>query len=753
MTHLTVAQHDSDRIPFGSAWASDRPERVCQTVLALTDHSALERVAQPAEASPHLLRRMEALIQVIDHLRTLSMSEPGEGTPIALTAENIGVYVSEEACEVLNAIQQQAIHAPGGARHLLQQPNLVTDLLPPLLWAIARSDYAYMQWLGGIAARIQVPGQPWQSGMLRLVAVLTATEAEPAWQLDLAIGDAPGPCLADDVQVAQIAGVDDEHPLTVRQLLSQIHKQLQVDSSDLALLIAGSPAEWLTPGEDWRSGQLQLSLQFTFMADANTDALIQAVDHLKSIAPELGEVDFDKPSPDEMIAVKPEGERVDIAELEELAEAVESSLSVPTQDAVTLEMFQDDLSQVEEGVAAVLPGTVPGTRVALEGAIERTRLTQPAEMASRSNPPVEAAEARSQADLAWIDTQDFASEPPIAPTLKVENFQPDPTAAENLTLDDFGGRMLSIAASDSKGASDPEESADSELNDQPPMAGETLDTAFDTEEATRLAPQARTIAPAPPTITTLTVDVATEPSPIPATLVSQVPELWLDLGKLQPTPAVSDQLRRQQLTLVLSQFQREYQETGWPDLSLEEDDRALQSLVTTAWNLSRQDPPSLTAHFPNSRSECLTLKMVLPWLLWQVAKTSCPIMQLVGGITTDLLQPGANWQNGLLRLVPVMHLQAEELDLSLDVATGEPWHEETANLSGSAVVQAETFHPLQGPTRIDDYRFTLIQQMQWASPIVNLLTGGAEIAVSTTVDHWQTGTLSLGLHFTLENWL
>ncbi|WP_204153342.1 hypothetical protein [Leptolyngbya sp. CCY15150] len=59
------------------------------------------------------------------------------------------------------------------------------------------------------------------------------------------------------------------------------------------------------------------------------------------------------------------------------------------------------------------------------------------------------------------------------------------------------------------------------------------------------------------------------------------------------------------------------------------------------------------------------------WLLWQISRSAYPVMQLLGGISVQVLQPGTAWQSGTLHLWAGLHLKTETQDLLLDLTTGQ----------------------------------------------------------------------------------
>ncbi|HEY9817409.1 MAG TPA: hypothetical protein V6D20_16650 [Candidatus Obscuribacterales bacterium] len=80
--------------------------------------------------------------------------------------------------------------------------------------------------------------------------------------------------------------------------------------------------------------------------------------------------------------------------------------------------------------------------------------------------------------------------------------------------------------------------------------------------------------------------------------------------------------------------------------------------------------PALTYH-PMLLHQAIPVYQWQRWLLWQISRSAYPVMQLLGGISAQVLQPGRSWQSGTLRLWAGLHLTTETQDLLLDLTTGQ----------------------------------------------------------------------------------
>lgn len=164
---------------------------------------------------------------------------------------------------------------------LLQPEQLMDELVPKLFWYLSRSSYAIMRWIGGISVELLQPDRTWETGTLRLMAVLAlatddrtgyidlATERfipEHSWQFnsDAVVMAADG-VATDDVLVS--GSLQQFSPIKLGTLLEQLLRLIPAGASDIALLQEAIAVEWLTPEQEWQSGQLALHWGFAWMPD------------------------------------------------------------------------------------------------------------------------------------------------------------------------------------------------------------------------------------------------------------------------------------------------------------------------------------------------------------------------------------------------------------------------------------------------------------------------------------------------------
>jgi hypothetical protein len=134
-------------------------------------------------------------------------------------------------------------------------------------------------------------------------------------------------------------------------------------------------------------------------------------------------------------------------------------------------------------------------------------------------------------------------------------------------------------------------------------------------------------------------------------------------------------------------------------------------------------------------------------LLWSISRSAYAVMPLLAGIQSDVLEPGTNWQNGLLRLVVCLHVQTPESDWWLDLVTGDLESVTHDSLAADAVVQLHQAGRQQQPMMLKDLRDRTVQQIQQTTPELQLFFSGTCIDVLDDNQHWQPGTLYLSTNF------
>ncbi len=178
---------------------------------------------------------------------------------------------SEQLITIVQAALLALAHQTSLTGIGLQQPTLLLDeLAPKLLWSLTRHTYEMTQLLGGVPAQVLQPGEKWQQGTLRLLAVLQLTAPELDYTLDLSTGRSVPVTVAplpEDAIVQSSVAAFCQQPTAIATLADHL-EQLCENSPEQKLLVNGFAVDWLKDVEqDWQSGTMTLNLSLVFFAD------------------------------------------------------------------------------------------------------------------------------------------------------------------------------------------------------------------------------------------------------------------------------------------------------------------------------------------------------------------------------------------------------------------------------------------------------------------------------------------------------
>lgn len=233
------------------------------------DYSILPHLDLIPEISPVVFDAWERLVKIV-----IELLSPGSGWPNDLpqTPENIVPYVNEEAWEFLDNIQMENIrnNLPLKNQEYFNNKTeryiLIRDLIPRLLWYIARSSDQIIRLLTGVEARVLQNSGVGHQGMLRLTAILTLDIPTP-WSIDLATNQSPRSCLNLDDIIQCNDSYLCRYPISKKSLIQEIKKRIQEGSPEIMTFIEQTKIECLEPGKNWHFGNIKLSFDFDFIAD------------------------------------------------------------------------------------------------------------------------------------------------------------------------------------------------------------------------------------------------------------------------------------------------------------------------------------------------------------------------------------------------------------------------------------------------------------------------------------------------------
>ncbi|MBD2021407.1 hypothetical protein H6F43_14605 [Leptolyngbya sp. FACHB-36] len=256
-------------------------DTIGQTVICL-EEPWFNELTQPTMLAPSVAA-MQRLVMLLCSLRSNSKQFSQEPTP-----ESLAPYVSEEAYDLLDALQAEETESRTQCEtsDKTLNPALIEieSLIPYLLWGVARSSYSAMQMIEGV--RGQCFDRAWTTGMVRLVVMLQVEAPTVRWCVDLATRCAVGSLLATEAQIrsdAPLLPVADEATQRVDRQLQALSQQIEAATSALKPLLDGVTVDLLQPNQNWQRGTLQLKLGLEFMPYEDSNP--QTASHLTPATP------------------------------------------------------------------------------------------------------------------------------------------------------------------------------------------------------------------------------------------------------------------------------------------------------------------------------------------------------------------------------------------------------------------------------------------------------------------------------------
>jgi len=239
-------------------------------VLRITDESD-RRIPRLRQAS-QVLAAMQQLVEIVQLVR----SPVGGWDPNRpATPENLLPYVSEEASDLLDALEStldSLSRRPGEgveswlSQELWQNYCLAEDFAPQLLWGIARSAYGVMRLLEGVRAVVG-EGEARSPGVLRLAALLHISIADYSQTMDLVTYYPPTRTLADSIPIQLLEGSPMAASKPAGEVLQGFVQQIRMTTPAVLSFLEGVSVTALTPQHPWQSGTLQLQMGLEFIPD------------------------------------------------------------------------------------------------------------------------------------------------------------------------------------------------------------------------------------------------------------------------------------------------------------------------------------------------------------------------------------------------------------------------------------------------------------------------------------------------------
>jgi hypothetical protein len=143
----------------------------------------------------------------------------------------------------------------------------IDECLHRLLWQTITSSYVVMQLIGSVEAMILTPGEEWEIGILRLLAIFEFEIGGSTITVDLSTGQ-PLDIHRILTETTIVRSPDIElcqQPVMVEHLLNRLHQQIQTANPAFEWLMNGVQLDWFNSDRNWRAGCGQFRLAFEFL--------------------------------------------------------------------------------------------------------------------------------------------------------------------------------------------------------------------------------------------------------------------------------------------------------------------------------------------------------------------------------------------------------------------------------------------------------------------------------------------------------
>ncbi|MBD2055338.1 hypothetical protein H6F88_04745 [Oculatella sp. FACHB-28] len=157
-----------------------------------------------------------------------------------------------------------------------------------------------------------------------------------------------------------------------------------------------------------------------------------------------------------------------------------------------------------------------------------------------------------------------------------------------------------------------------------------------------------------------------------------------------------------------------------------------------------QTSPALSSH---SLQQEVELTALTHQLLWSFSRGAYEVMQLMGGIRVNLLQPECPWETGTLRLLASLNSKTPEQDWQLDITTGQPPQPHIFPLARNVIVQSHQSHWCEQPDALEQLETKLMQVLEQAAPDLLLFLEGTDIEVLSENQQGEPGAIQLNVGF------
>ncbi len=155
---------------------------------------------------------------------------------------------------------------------------------------------------------------------------------------------------------------------------------------------------------------------------------------------------------------------------------------------------------------------------------------------------------------------------------------------------------------------------------------------------------------------------------------------------------------------------------------------------------------SLTLSNRDVLQRAIALSDLRQWILWCLSRSAYEIMQLIGGISVNVLQPGQSWQMGTFRLLASLHLRTLERDWYLDIGTEQPLSPKGTTVANDSIIYSDDNDWCHHPISLDALHSRMLEYIDQTTPELQLLLRGTGVDLLIE-DHSLEGAIQLSLEF------
>jgi hypothetical protein len=242
---------------------------------------------------------------------------------------------------------------------------------------------------------------------------------------------------------------------------------------------------------------------------------------------------------------------------------------------------------------------------------------------------------------------------------------------------------------------------------------------------------------------TLSSPNATETAPL-STLSSDSSHLQIKFTHSGWLEKYSTTLFQQQLASIIQQLPT-FRAAGEKNRNLSSQS-LIPLIVKDACDLVDllQTSPTLSSH---SLQQEVELAALTHRLLWSFSRSAYEVMQMMGGIRVNLLQPDRPWETGTLRLLASLNSKTPEQDWQLDITTGQPPQPHIFPLAHNVIVQSHESHWCEQPNVLEQLKTKLMQVLEQSAPDLLLFLEGTDIEVLSDNPQGDLGAIQLNVGF------